>query len=87
VILTVDEDPIFGQVIFTLFRAVNPDEVESAYQDVSESLYQELRQNKVSGWRIHVQYTNGEIHLKDVIEGQRHDDVLEVIKSKKLRYE
>jgi hypothetical protein len=45
VILTVDEDPIFGQVIFTLFRAVNPDEIESAYQDVSESLYQELRQN------------------------------------------
>jgi hypothetical protein len=43
--------------------------------------------DKVSGWRMHVQYTNGEIHLKDIIEGQRHDDVLEVIKSKKTRYE
>lgn len=43
--------------------------------------------DKVSGWRIHVQYINGEIHLKDVIEGQKHDDVLEVIKSKKSRYE
>ena len=43
--------------------------------------------DKTSGWRIHIQYVNGEIHLKDVIEGQKHDDVLDVIKSKKLRYE
>jgi hypothetical protein len=43
--------------------------------------------DKVSGWRIHVQYINGQIHLKDIIEGQRHDDVIEVIKSKKRRYE
>lgn len=43
--------------------------------------------DKVSGWRIHIQYINGEIHLKDIIEGKRHDDVLQVIKSKKDRYE
>ncbi|MEH2223622.1 hypothetical protein [Nostoc sp.] len=43
--------------------------------------------DKVSGWRIHVQYINGQIHLKDIIEGQRHDDVIEIIKSKKVRYE
>ena len=43
--------------------------------------------NKVSGWRIHVQYISGQIHLKDIIEGQRHDNVIEVIKSKKGRYE
>jgi len=43
--------------------------------------------DKVSGWRIHVQYVDGQIRLKDIIEGQRHDDVLEVIKSKKVRYE
>lgn len=43
--------------------------------------------DKVSGQRIHVQYINGQIHLKDIIEGQRHDDVIEVIKSKKVRYE
>lgn len=43
--------------------------------------------DKVSGWRIHVQYINGQIHLKDIIEGQKHDDVMEVIKSKKGRYE
>lgn len=43
--------------------------------------------DKVSGWRLHVQYINGQIHLKDIIEGQRHDNVIEVIKSKKSRYE
>ena len=43
--------------------------------------------NKTSGWRIHVQYRNGQIHLKDIIEGRRHDDVLKVIKAKKSRYE
>jgi hypothetical protein len=43
--------------------------------------------DKVSGWRIHVQYVNGQIHLKDIIEGQRHDNVIEVIKSKKSRCE
>lgn len=43
--------------------------------------------DKISGWRIHVQYINGQIHLKDIIEGQKHDDVLNVIKSRKARYE
>ena len=43
--------------------------------------------DKISGWRIHLQYINGQIHLKDIIAGQRHDDMLEVIKSKKSRYE
>ncbi|MBD2485717.1 hypothetical protein [Planktothrix sp. FACHB-1365] len=43
--------------------------------------------DKISGWRIHLQYINGQIHLKDIIEGQRHNDVIEVIKSKKSRYE
>ncbi|MEH2371129.1 hypothetical protein [Nostoc sp.] len=42
VILAVDEDPIFGQVIFTLFRVVKHDELEKAYKGVAETLYQEL---------------------------------------------
>ncbi len=42
VILAVDEDPIFGQVIFTLFRAVKHDDLDKAYKSVAESLYQEL---------------------------------------------
>ena len=43
--------------------------------------------DKISGWRLHIQYMSSEIHLKDIIESQRHDDVMEVIKSKKIRYE
>ena len=42
--------------------------------------------NKISGWRIHLQYVDGNIVLKDVIEGSRHDDVIKVIKTKKGRY-
>lgn len=42
VILTVDEDPIFGQVVFTLFRVVNREHLDGAYQGVAESLYQDL---------------------------------------------
>lgn len=42
--------------------------------------------DKISGWRIHLQYIDGHIHLKDIIEGQRHDDVIKVIQSKKDRY-
>ena len=43
--------------------------------------------DKISGWRIHLQYDGGQIHLKDLIEGQKHDEVLEQIKAKKERYE
>ncbi|MEG4348005.1 hypothetical protein QUB70_32735 [Microcoleus sp. A003_D6] len=42
VIWAVDEDPIFGQVIFTLFRVVKHDDLDKAYQGVAESLYQDL---------------------------------------------
>lgn len=42
VILAVDEDPIFGQVIFTLFRVVKHDDLGKAYQGIAESLYQEI---------------------------------------------
>lgn len=43
--------------------------------------------DKISGWRIHVQYSNGRLHLKDVIPGSLHDNVVDVVKSKKIRYE
>jgi hypothetical protein len=43
--------------------------------------------DKISGWRLHVQYADGQIHLKDIIEGQKHDDVIKVIAAKKGRYE
>ena len=42
VILTVDEDPIFEKVIFTLFRVIKDDEFDKAHKDTAASLYQEL---------------------------------------------
>ena len=29
----------------------------------------------------------GQVHLKDIIEGQKHDDVLGQIEAKKIRYQ
>ena len=43
--------------------------------------------DKISGWRLHLQYENGQVHLKDVIESRKHDDVLGQIQAKKIRYE
>lgn len=45
IILAVDEDPIFEQVIFTLFRVVKHNDIDKAYRDVAESLYQELHRH------------------------------------------
>lgn len=42
VILAVDEDPIFEQIIFTLFRVVQHSELDKAYKGIAESLYQDL---------------------------------------------
>ena len=43
--------------------------------------------DKISGWRVHLQYSSdGVLHLKDLIPGSKHDNVVEVIKSKKGRY-
>lgn len=43
--------------------------------------------DKISGWRIHLQYSNdGVLHLKDLVPGSQHDNVVDVIKSKKNRY-
>ncbi|EGQ7900677.1 hypothetical protein K2B98_004673 [Vibrio parahaemolyticus] len=44
--------------------------------------------DKISGWRLHLQFDSATntLVLKDIIEGQKHDDVNKVIKSKKGRY-
>ena len=43
--------------------------------------------DKISAWRIHLQYYNdGVLHLKDLVPGSQHDNVVDVIKSKKDRY-
>lgn len=46
VILSVDEDPIFSQTIFTLFHVVDNKDLEQSYRELSTSLYQDLLQEK-----------------------------------------
>jgi hypothetical protein len=41
-ILAVDEDPVVGKVTFTLFRAVDSDDLGRAYQGVVESLHKDM---------------------------------------------
>lgn len=41
-ILTIDEDPIFNQLIITLFRVVNRADARKAYQAVARAIYQDL---------------------------------------------
>ncbi|MCP4696524.1 MAG: hypothetical protein GY862_06715 [Gammaproteobacteria bacterium] len=41
-ILTIDEDPIFGKVVFTLFRTVKRDDIDKAYRETADFLYQAL---------------------------------------------
>lgn len=53
---------------------------------VKQSIYR-ADIDKISGCRLHLQYINQQLHLKDVIDGQLHDDVIRVIQSKKDRYE
>ncbi|MCW3109388.1 MAG: hypothetical protein JWQ09_3894 [Segetibacter sp.] len=52
---------------------------------VKQSIYR-ADIDKISGWRIHVQYTDKQLHLKDIIDGQQHDEVIKIIQSKKDRY-
>jgi hypothetical protein len=40
VVLAIDEDPIFEQIIITLFRSVPNSDLPRAYNGVAESLYQ-----------------------------------------------
>lgn len=56
-------------------------------QGVEEPVYR-ADINKITGWRLHLQYNKDDkrLHLKDVVEGQAHDDVVKVIKAKKGRY-
>ena len=40
-VLTVDEDPVFGQTLFTLFRAVRHGELARAYRSIAQLLYRD----------------------------------------------
>jgi len=45
VIITVDEDPIFEQTIFTLFRVVKSENMNKAFSSIAESIYQDIKHN------------------------------------------
>lgn len=40
VILSIDDDPLFDQVIFTLYRIVSPNDLQVALKNINEALYQ-----------------------------------------------
>ena len=40
ILLAVDDDPLFGQTIFTLLRLVSHKDLSKAFKDIAESLYQ-----------------------------------------------
>ncbi len=42
IILSVDEDPIFNQIIITLYRIVKPYEYEKAFKSISKKLYNDM---------------------------------------------
>lgn len=45
--------------------------------------------NKLSGWRLHLQYGKKDhyLHVIDIIPGNNHDHVIKEIKNKKNRYQ
>ena len=48
IILTVDDDPLFDQIIITLMRVVRQHDLETAFRGIAESLYQK-EINSISG--------------------------------------
>ncbi|MCK5717490.1 MAG: hypothetical protein KAH77_08375 [Thiomargarita sp.] len=48
IILTIDEDTIFDQVIFTLFRIVNKSLALQAYTEVNHLIYSDFMGNQIS---------------------------------------
>lgn len=42
VILTIEDDPLFGQKVVTLIRVVKHDDLDRAFNSIAESLYQHL---------------------------------------------
>ncbi|WP_071189142.1 hypothetical protein [Trichormus sp. NMC-1] len=42
IILTIDDDPIFGCILVTLFRIVNAEDAQKAYNAIAEFIYQDF---------------------------------------------
>jgi Txe/YoeB family toxin of Txe-Axe toxin-antitoxin module len=53
IILTIDDDPIFGCILVTLFRLVNRDEAHKAYNAVAEIIYQDFTVEENQETEVH----------------------------------
>lgn len=53
IILTIDDDPIFGCILITLFRIVNPENAEKAYNAVATMIYQDFIVEENQDLQIH----------------------------------
>ncbi|MBD2571199.1 hypothetical protein [Anabaena lutea] len=46
IILTIDDDPIFGCILVTLFRIVDAEDAQKAYNAIAEFIYQDFTVNE-----------------------------------------
>jgi hypothetical protein len=53
IILTIDDDPIFGCILITLFRLVNSEEAQQAYNAIAEFIYQDFTVEENQDLEIH----------------------------------
>jgi hypothetical protein len=53
VILTIDDDPIFGCILITLFRIVNHENAQKAYNAVAEMIYQDFTVEENQDLEVH----------------------------------
>jgi len=53
---------------------------------VKEAVYR-ADVDKITGWRIHLQFIDGMVKLKDLLPPVKHDAVADSIRAKKGRYE
>lgn len=53
IILTIDDDPIFGCLLITLFRLVNSEEAQQAYNAIAEFIYQDFTVEENQDLEIH----------------------------------
>jgi mRNA-degrading endonuclease RelE of RelBE toxin-antitoxin system len=54
IILTIDEDTIFEQVIFTLFRVVNKSLASQAYNEVTQLIYADFMVTQIPSPQQHI---------------------------------
>ncbi|MEA5621291.1 hypothetical protein VB711_26150 [Cronbergia sp. UHCC 0137] len=53
IILTIDDDPIFGCILITLFRMVNIEDAQKAYNAIAEFIYQDFIVEENQELKVH----------------------------------